>query len=434
MATLPDVVKQSELLNQLVLNRSTMEELGRVEVLWMYPPAHRVLGFVCKSGFLGNKKSAFKLSQVEAIGTNGVLTHSQPDPTDAEHVRQLESLIHCELWSNAGHKLGKIIDCVFSLRNGVISDYLVVSDRLSTLTSGIYRLPPAKIVSIGRRRVLVAETALQEFAPYQEGIQQKLTKVSNLLKEDYEQVTHDLRSLAKRAQETTHERTIRLKTLAEQAKERAQLLAEQARERAQELSEHLAENVQTLAEQARETSETIAEQVQYTTQEWSEHLKDTTETLTVQAREVFEDAEDDRPSTSVSSDFDDFDLLFEDVPETKLPSTSVSPRPVEASPVTPIHPTATPSPSTAQETEESLPSSDADPWNFGEPPANSNDRFEIDDSWDVEDDPWDITQPPIASLDDVSPTAEAISPRVEEGIREEKSESLTDEEEDEPWV
>ncbi len=51
MTTQPESIKQSELLNQLVLNRDTMEELGRIEVLWMYAPSHRVLGFIAKSGF-----------------------------------------------------------------------------------------------------------------------------------------------------------------------------------------------------------------------------------------------------------------------------------------------------------------------------------------------------------------------------------------------
>ncbi|NJR65874.1 MAG: hypothetical protein HC772_12035 [Leptolyngbyaceae cyanobacterium CRU_2_3] len=68
MTAQTEIVRQSDLINQLVLDRQTLEELGRVELLWMYPPAHRVLGFICKSGFLGNKKFAFKLDQITAVG------------------------------------------------------------------------------------------------------------------------------------------------------------------------------------------------------------------------------------------------------------------------------------------------------------------------------------------------------------------------------
>jgi uncharacterized protein YrrD len=255
MAIVPEVIKHSELLNQVVLNRATMEELGRVEILWMYPPAHRVLGFICKSGFLGNQKTAFKLSQIEAIGGNGILTHSQPDATDAERVRQLESLIHSEVWSNAGERLGKIIDCVFNARSGSISDYLIVGDRLSELTGTIYRLPSSRIASLGRKRVLVSDRTLQAFPLYREGIQQKISKATSTVKQDYTQATQEVKSIAKRAQETTLQTTSQLKNLAEQAKDRAQLLAEQAQAKAQELNDQIREGAETLVERIQEQTE-----------------------------------------------------------------------------------------------------------------------------------------------------------------------------------
>lgn len=251
MTTVPEAIRHSELLNQLVLNRATLEEFGRVEILWMYPPAHRVLGFICKSGFLGNQKSAFKLSQIEAIGVNGILAHSQPDATDAERVRQLESLIHSEVWSNGGEKVGKIIDCVFNLKTGAISEYLMVGDRLSTLAGTIYRLPINRISSLGRKRVLVSDRAIQAFPLYREGIQQKISKASNAIKDDYTQVTQEFRSIAQRAQDTRLQTTTQLKNL-----------AEQAREKAQELNEQLRDGVETFVEQAKETTETFVERIQ----------------------------------------------------------------------------------------------------------------------------------------------------------------------------
>ena len=56
MNTEPKIVRQSELLNRLVLERSTAEEVGRVEQVWLNPQSHKVEGFTCKSGFLGSKK------------------------------------------------------------------------------------------------------------------------------------------------------------------------------------------------------------------------------------------------------------------------------------------------------------------------------------------------------------------------------------------
>ncbi len=262
MTPVPELIRHSELLNQLVLNRATLEEFGRVEILWMYPPAHRVLGFICKSGFLGNQKSAFKLAQIEAIGVNGVLTHSQPDATDADRVRQLESLIDSEVWSIGGEKVGRIIDCVFNLQSGAISDYLMVGDRLSKLAGTIYRLPINRISSLGRKRVLVSDRTIQAFPLYREGIQQKISKASTAIKDDYTQVTQEFRSIAQRAQDTRLQTTAQLKNLAEQTKDRAHSLADQAKEKAQAINEQVRSGAETFVEQAKETTENLVERIQ----------------------------------------------------------------------------------------------------------------------------------------------------------------------------
>jgi len=261
MATQPEVVKQSDLLNQLVLDRNTMEELGHVDVLWMHPPVHRVLGFICKSGFLGTKKTAFNLAQITRLGVNSILVNAQPVETDSEKVRKLESLIDCEVWSDAGNKIGRITDCLFNLKTGVITQYLFVSSGWGGMAGGIYLLPPTKVLSFGRKRVLVSEAAAQTLTVYREGIKQKLTKARNIFKEDYIQVTQEVRSLAKQAQVAT-----------EQAKERAQILAEQAKQKVHSLNQQLKEETQTLAKQAQEKSQILVEQVKERAQTVSEQV------------------------------------------------------------------------------------------------------------------------------------------------------------------
>lgn len=234
MATQPEIVKQGDMLNQLVFNLNTMQELGSVDVLWMHPPVHRVLGFICKSGFLGTQKTAFNLAQIKSLGTSGILVNAKPVETDSEKVRKLESLIGSEIWSNAGDKIGRITDCLFNLRTGAITEYLFASSGWSGITGAVYLLPPSQILSFGNKRVLVSE--VEDFAVYREGIKQKLTKAGT-------QATQELRSLR------------------EQAKERAQALAEQAKEKVQTLSEQLTEETQTLAKQSKEKGQVLIEQV-----------------------------------------------------------------------------------------------------------------------------------------------------------------------------
>lgn len=436
MATLPEVIKHSELLHRLVLHRSTMEELGRIEVLWMYPPMHRVLGFVCKAGFLGNKKLAFKLAQVEAIGENGVLTHAQPDETDADRVRQLETLIQCEVWSQAGNKLGKIVDCVFSLRTGAIAHYLVVGDRFSSLAGTVYRLSPERIVSLGRQRVLVAEVALSDLPIYREGLTQKIAHMGHEVKEEYSQVTEELRSLAQRAQVTTQQTATQLKQLAEQAKERAQALAEQALDKADELNEQFRENTQTVRHQAQTTGSVWLQDWQERAAALREDLQAGTAAFTVQAQDIFDAVVEealDAPVAQAAPPVNDgeedfFDALFADVEPPKPPRAAEGQ--ARSPQVDPMPPPAT------VRAEATVAPVDDDPWNLDEGPEPAPLAPPIQtipvEAWDVDDDadPWDGTTPITATPIAPSDVSGARSPNPN------APSTLVDasSEEDEPWI
>jgi len=54
-----DLIKQSQLIGKLVLDRQTMEEIGKVDRVWLNPHTHRIIGFTSKSGLLGMKKRSF---------------------------------------------------------------------------------------------------------------------------------------------------------------------------------------------------------------------------------------------------------------------------------------------------------------------------------------------------------------------------------------
>ncbi len=257
MTTRSTIVRQSELLNLLILDRATMAELGQVETLWMYPQKHRILGLISKSGFLGSKKSAFNLAQLDTLGDSSILVNSPPEPTDAKKVQQLQSLIHSEVWTDAGKKVGEITDCLFNLRTGVISNYLFVVSRWRGLTDGVYLLPPDQIRSIGKTRVLVADGAMSSLKIYSPGIKQQLTRASDAIKADYSHLTQDVRSVAEKAKATAGQTSDRLQSLTGQVKEQAKSLVQQAKEKAQRLSAQVKDSTQTLAHQAKETGQSL---------------------------------------------------------------------------------------------------------------------------------------------------------------------------------
>lgn len=354
MATQPAVVKQSDLLNQLVLDRSTMEELGRVEMLWTYPAAHRVFGFICKSGFLGKHKTAFKLPQIHTLGASSILVHSQPEATDSEKVQQLESLLHCEVWSDAGNKIGRVTDYLFSLQTGEISHYLFSSSGWGGITGTIYQLPPNYILSVGSKRVLVPEAAVRSFAVYREGIHQKLTKAREVLKEDYSQVAQELRSFVRQAQ-----------TVAEQAKAQAQAAAEQAKERAQSRAEQLREKTHTFTEQAKTRS-----------QEFVEHVQDQDSWL--------DDDFFDEPTVATPEPSPQTQQPPPPSPQTPERTVTANSTTVPITPPPPANPTAAPK-TPAQTPDDEW---DDDEWEEDEPVVSGTHVVNRHDEDEDDDDPW----------------------------------------------
>jgi uncharacterized protein YrrD len=169
-----EFVRQSQLLDRMVLDRATMDECGRIEVMWCYPKVHRVLGFICKSGSFDRTKKAFNLDQLDKVGENGVLVNSDPVETDRDRVRQLESLIGCEVWTDEGKRLGRINDYVFQLGSGNIRYYLLASSGFQGLTGKLYSMYPSQILGYGRGRVMVSAGIVPGLELYQAGLDQKL--------------------------------------------------------------------------------------------------------------------------------------------------------------------------------------------------------------------------------------------------------------------
>lgn len=198
-----EFVRQSQLIDKIVLDRATMDECGRIEVMWCYPKVHRVLGFICKSGSFDRTKTAFNLDQLDKIGENGVLVMSAPVETDRDRVQQLESLIGCEVWTDEGKRVGRINDYVFQLKSGNIRHYLLASSGLQGLTGKLYSLYPNQILGYGRGRVMVSGGIVPGLELYQVGMDQKLEQKFSGLEE---RIERKLKKVADRINERLDDR------------------------------------------------------------------------------------------------------------------------------------------------------------------------------------------------------------------------------------
>lgn len=233
MNTQPKIVRQSELLNRLVIDRNTAEEVGRVEQLRLNSQLHQVESFICKSGLLGSKKQIFAWEQIITIGGDSIMVNNILEVAQAERPSQAISLIGHEVWTDAGNKAGKIVDYLFNSQTGAVVNYLFVSSGWRGVLEGVYLLPVEAIASVGSKRLIVADAVVQALQQYVEGLNQKVSQAAEFLKEDYKKTQEDLENIKRSAQ-----------NIAEQVKETTEAVTNIAKETISELKEHLEETPQ----------------------------------------------------------------------------------------------------------------------------------------------------------------------------------------------
>jgi uncharacterized protein YrrD/ElaB/YqjD/DUF883 family membrane-anchored ribosome-binding protein len=296
-------LKQSDLLGRLVLNRSTMAEMGRVEFLWLNPKDHQIVGMTCKSGLLGREKHRFSWSQIGTIGNEGILVN----PADIEPEQPnltLETVVGHELWTDSGNKAGVIKDLLIDIGTGTVVNYLFASSGWRGIADGIYTLAPSAIESVGDKRLLVKDAAVQTAEQYAGGLTQKASQAAVFLKEDYQRTKEDMASAVQGGRSLAEQAREKLASVSEQAKERSQSLTEQAKAAAEQAREKLA----NVSEQAKERSQSLTEQAKAAAEQAREKLADVSEqakersqSLTEQAKAAAEQAREKLADAATSA-------------------------------------------------------------------------------------------------------------------------------------
>ncbi|MDB9374966.1 PRC-barrel domain-containing protein [Nodularia sphaerocarpa] len=194
MSTPSQVLKHSDLLKRLVLDRKTVAEVGRVSQLLLDSQAQRILGFTCKSGWLGNQQKTFAWTEIEAIGADSVIVRHRDDHTD-EITESVNPVLGSEVWTNSGNKVGKIIDLLFNKETGYVVHYMFSANGWQGLMEGTYLLAPIMISSVGDKRVIVLEKAVSNPQKYTEGLGEKISQATEFIQKDYGETKQHIESV-----------------------------------------------------------------------------------------------------------------------------------------------------------------------------------------------------------------------------------------------
>ena len=242
MVARPDTVQQGELLNLPVIDINTAEVVGRISEVLVDAQAHQVEGIVCRGGLMGRERHTFSWVQIESIGRDSVVV--RPITDHAPHrLDQAHPMTGQEVWSDAGDHVGRLVDFRLNARTGLILAYGFAPEGLRGLTEAVYSLPPAAIISVGRKRMMVRDAAVSEPAVFGPGLAQKAADAAAALKADY---AHTRDQLAPAAQQSSQE-------IADQLQARVQKLSDTAKGQWGQVFGQVKQRTRRLRHQLRET-------------------------------------------------------------------------------------------------------------------------------------------------------------------------------------
>ncbi len=147
-----------ELGDRLVLERGSLANLGRISQTLLHPVQHRVMGVLCKVNPLGPGQW-IPWEAIRAIGPDGVVVQG-PWPPAPEGDLPGIALGGQEVWSDLGTRVGRLVDYHLWTPGGAIADYWIAAPGWQGVADGVYRLEPGAIISMSRRRMMVAHAAL----------------------------------------------------------------------------------------------------------------------------------------------------------------------------------------------------------------------------------------------------------------------------------
>ena len=199
-------IRQSELQGRLVIDIETTEEVGKLSQFLIEAKTHQIEGFLCRRGLIGFEATPVLWVQVESIGRDSIMVRR----SDSAITARFDAAIPLEkqaVWSDAGDHVGQLADYCIDLKTGAVTQYLFTAPGWQGLTEGLYVFQPSAVVSLGKKRMMVANAALENAAQFVPGVQDR---VADVFQKDVAQTRNDLqgavestRDMAEQVQQQT---------------------------------------------------------------------------------------------------------------------------------------------------------------------------------------------------------------------------------------
>ncbi len=235
MTTLTKDVKQSALLNQLVLDFNTTEIVGRVKKLWLDVEFHQVKGLTCARGMFEREKRLFSWDKIVTVGHDSILVNTE-EREEIEQPELINNVIGLKVWTDAGNKAGKIVDYCIDTKTGAVVAYLFTSNGWHGITNGIYILSSDAIITVGSQRIIVAEASIENAQQYAEGLNKKIQHAKEFIHDDIAKSQSDLGVAVQNTKQAASGWQTKAHHITEVAKEKLSDTAKQLQQKDNEVS------------------------------------------------------------------------------------------------------------------------------------------------------------------------------------------------------
>ena len=187
--TIPKKLLLSDLLNHRVLCDKGIDH-GTGCSVWMYPPVHRILGWISKPSNFRLERDVWRLDQLRGINEQEIYVKGNCSVSDQQTIDRFPTLLNAQVYNNTGQKTGLIADCVFQTNTGNIEYYLI--SRSNPLIPGTsrWRLSIPKIIDKQPGSISCDFDTFEDLPIYKASIKEEIYSKSRKWKTKIENLTY----------------------------------------------------------------------------------------------------------------------------------------------------------------------------------------------------------------------------------------------------
>ncbi len=250
--------KGSDVIGISVVTYDTGQKIERIRDLIFDQKQNQLLGFLVEEKGLFRDAKVIPLEEVQAIGLDAIVVHSQESVIGADRIPAIKEILHhnnvlmgTRILTTTGIDLGGLVDLFFDEHSGLVEGYEVSGGVFADAYSGRSFVPAPETLKIGDDVAFVPPETVQMMQEQVGGIRGAVQAAGDRLQDSAETANRRLQATAQTANEqlqsSVENVNRRLQEASQNAGEQLQAARESTSARIDSSTTHLRHSVDELA-------------------------------------------------------------------------------------------------------------------------------------------------------------------------------------------